>query len=293
MKQRCILKAPAKINLHLQVGKIRQDGFHDIKSLFVMVDLYDQISMSSLKTGNRCEINGSFDCAAEDNLIYRAWEIFSKTTGTQHGVIFDIKKNIPSCAGMGGGSSDAAFALSGLNSLFETGLTRGQLCSMGAGLGSDVPFFLSGPAAVVTGRGEYVNEIENPKILHFVIINPELRVSTADAYRWIDESENSEADFLENEQINRIYHSGIEHAADFCNDFTPVLIERYPAFGVAINDLKNAGAAYSNVTGSGSVVFGLFFSQKEAENACNALKSRYKFVRKIKSLDRIPYAILK
>jgi 4-diphosphocytidyl-2-C-methyl-D-erythritol kinase len=292
MKQRCILKAPAKINLHLQVGKTRQDGFHDIKSLFVMVDLYDQIIISSLKIGNRCEINGSFDCADEDNLIFKAWKIFCKSTGTKHGVVFDVRKRIPSKAGMGGGSSDAAFVLSGLNTMFKTGLTVNQLCSMGAELGSDVPFFLSGPAAVVSGRGENIVELDTARELHFVIINPELSVSTADAFRWIDQKAERPQVYLDDDSINRIYRGELNHFTDFQNDFTPVLAVKYPAYSRIIEDLKDEGAVYSNVTGSGSVVFGLFIGLKEAEKAVTALKSKYKFALRIKSLDRIPYAIL-
>ncbi|MBI9106922.1 MAG: 4-(cytidine 5'-diphospho)-2-C-methyl-D-erythritol kinase [Spirochaetales bacterium] len=292
MKQRCILKAPAKINLHLQIARIRQDGFHDIKSLFVMVDLYDQITISSLKTGNRCEINGSFDCAIEDNLIFRAWKIFCENTGTEHGVVFDIKKMIPSCAGMGGGSSDAACVLTGLNLLFETGFTVNQLCSMGEKLGSDIPFFLTGPAAVVKGRGEDVSEILNPRVLHFVVINPEIRVSTPEAYSWVDQSAEDETVFLDDEQMSRIYNADLEQFAGFQNDFAPVLAGRYPVFGRVIDELEAAGAVYSNVTGSGSVVFGLFTGRKSAGKAYETLKTKYKYVQKIKSLDRIPYAIL-
>lgn len=142
MKQRLILKVPAKLNLHLQVGETRPDGFHEIKSLFVMVDLYDQIIISSLKIGNRCEINGSFDCADEDNLIFKAWKLFCESTGLNRGAVFDVQKNIPSRAGMGGGSSDAAAVLAGLNKFFNAGLDVRQLCSLGVKLRSDVPFFI-------------------------------------------------------------------------------------------------------------------------------------------------------
>lgn len=152
--------------------------------------------------------------------------------------------------------------------------------------------FLSAPAAVVAGRGEHVERLQKPRELYFVILNPEYSVSTADAYRWLDEASGCRPAFISRDEIIRIYSGDLIDFDTFQNDFTPVLAGRYPVYSKAIEDLKNAGALYSNVTGSGSMVFGLFRGPEEAEIAFKSLKSKYNYAQKIKSLDRIPYAIL-
>ena len=291
MRKRCVLKAPAKLNLHLQIGSRRKDGFHDIKSLFVMVDLFDEIDASSLKTGNDCRINGDFNCAAADNLIYKAWREFCIASGQKHGVVFSVEKNIPSFAGLGGGSSDAAAALAMINLMSGTPFTTDELSVIGSKIGSDVPFFLNGPAAVISSRGEDIKNTE-ARILNFILVLPDINVSTADAYRWIDESKTKESVFLSFDEIIDIYKGDLKGFSKFKNDFTDVLVEKNNVFSKVIDDIYSAGAVFGNVTGSGSAVFGLFENEESTRNAEKKLQNRYKFVQKIKSLDRIPYAIL-
>lgn len=291
MKQ-CVLKAPAKLNLHLQVGGRCSDGFHEIKSLFIMVDLYDEISTRSLKTGNNCRITGSFNCDVENNLIYKAWDGFCQKAGRRFGVEFIVEKKIPSFAGLGGGSSDAAAALKSMNMLFNV-FSEVELAVIAAQTGSDVPFFLSFPAALIGGRGEQIKRLNNARELYFVLINPGVDISTADAYGWIDSCGYRDTVFLSDELISGVYNGSLSGYRMFINDFADVLEARFDIFSAMIDELYKSGAVYSNVTGSGSAVFGMFESLKEAETAENKLKNRYKFVQRIKSLDRIPYAILK
>ena len=291
MKKLCILKAPAKLNLHLQVGEKRQDGFHDINSLFVMVNLFDEISARSLKTGNDCRIIGDFNCPDADNLIYKAWVEFCREAGKSFAVEFNVEKNIPSFAGLGGGSSDAAAALKILNLLFETGFSNKQLEKIGSRLGSDIPFFFNGPAALIGGRGDVIKGIE-PRRNDFLLINPEVEISTADAYRWVDNSPGRKPRFLTEERMLEIYTGNTDDWCNFTNDFSPVLKERYNIFSDIEDSLSGAGAVYRSITGSGSAVFGLFRGALEVKEAEKTLQNEYKFVQKIKSLDRIPYAIL-
>ena len=291
MEKRYVLKAPAKINLHLQVGLKRADGFHDINSLFIMVDLFDEINAGSLKTGNDCRIKGNFNCTVEENLIYKAWSEFCRSAGECFGIEFLVSKNIPSGAGMGGGSSDAAAALKLMNLLFDTRYDDSRLADIGGRIGSDVPFFFDSPAALIGGRGESVNGIKAVG-LDLVAVHPGIGVSTGEAYRWVDELEEPRPDFISDERIIEIYNGNRDGYREFRNDFTGVLKQRYDVFGDIISDLEGEGAAYANVTGSGSAVFGLFESGAEAAKAEKNLQNRYKFVQKIKSLDRIPYAIL-
>ena len=257
-----------------------------------MVNLEDEIGARSLKTGNDCSITGSFNCSLENNLIYKAWKEYCNEAGTRFGMEFAVDKRIPSFAGLGGGSSDAAAALKAMNMFFNV-FSETELALIAARTGSDVPFFLSTPAAIVGGRGESTRPLHNERVLHFVLVNPEINISTAEAYGWIDGLENRNTDFLSDENISGIYNGGLSGYRAFSNDFSVVLKQRFDVFNVITDALYAAGAAYSNVTGSGSSVYGLFESIKDAETAENNLKNRYKFVQKIKSLDRIPYAILK
>ena len=286
------MKAPAKLNLHLQVGDRKRSGFHDIHSLFVMVDIYDEINLSSLKTSNDCKISGSFNCETKDNLIYKAWKAFCDETDTQPGVDFQVSKKIPVFAGMGGGSSDAAAALMGLNQLMGEPLSDKDLRRIGCSLGSDVPFFLGTPAVIAGGRGEVIHRNLTPRVLDFLVIYPEIKISTAEAYRWVDESASVRNAFADCDELSDIYEGELTGFNAYTNDFAEVLCGRFSEFNTVLKELNDCGAVFSNITGSGSAVFGLFENTKAAEEAEKKLKNSYKFVQKIKSLDRIPIAIL-
>ncbi|MDC7124232.1 MAG: 4-(cytidine 5'-diphospho)-2-C-methyl-D-erythritol kinase, partial [Spirochaetales bacterium] len=292
MNECFVMKAPAKINLHLQVGNKREDGFHDIMSLFQMVDLYDEMRLSSLKTDNDCRIIGNFNCRVEDNLIYKAWQYYCKACEQKIGVIFEVEKIIPSFAGMGGGSSDAATALIALNKMFGL-LTDKDLIRVAAKVGSDVPFFLSTTtAAIISGKGENVSSIKKPEKLPIVLVNPEIKISTPEAYKWIDESREDNVVLSTENELLEIYYGEKNGYKSFYNDFTPVLEKRNNIFSVIKNNLYETGALYSNVTGSGSTVFGIYSNEKDAEKAVNVLSKEINYVQKNNLLDISPNAIL-
>jgi len=188
LKRDLFIESPAKINIHLEIGRKRGDGFHNIESLFQMVSLYDDIHIRSLKDNDICSIEGSFNCSVSDNLIYKAVHIFRERTGIRNGLRISVKKRIPAGAGLGGGSSNAASVLTGLNMLFCTGLSNIAVAEMGQSIGSDIPFFCHSPAAVVSGRGDKVRKIRPRLDYYIVIIYPGISVNTSDAYRWYDES---------------------------------------------------------------------------------------------------------
>ena len=188
MRREITLSSPAKINLHLEIGESREDGFHDLLSLFQIVSLTDTITIRSLKDTNTCRINGDFSCSSDDNLICRAYSALRESVGFTDGIEVDVVKRIPEGAGLGGGSSNAAAALTGINELFALNLDAEFLAATGAGLGSDVPFFCRGPLAVVSGRGEHVSPCASPRRMPLVLVLPAFSVSTAKAYRWLDET---------------------------------------------------------------------------------------------------------
>ena len=145
--------APAKINLHLRVYGRRLDGFHGLRSVFQAISLADEIIVRSLKQPERIEIDGVFDCQPEKTTFYRAIVAFRETTDIRDGISVSVRKAIPAGGGLGGGSSDAASTLLALDGLFDTHLGSGELTGIGAGIGSDVPFFLHGGSGLGHRQG--------------------------------------------------------------------------------------------------------------------------------------------
>ena len=275
--------SPGKINLHLDIKTRRDDGFHGIVSLFHKIDLSDEICIRSLKDECNCRITGDFDCPPDRNLIIRAAELFREISGIRRGYEFRAVKHIPAGAGLGGGSGNAAAVLEALNRINGNPLERDTLFEAGARLGSDVPFFLGGPAALVTGRGEILEGLPALKNVHGVLIVPDLKISTPEAYRLFD-SEGRVDDRLGTEQVKNAYIQGGISSWPFFNSFSAVLYRHFPVLEKAESALKEQGAGFSSLSGSGSAVFGLFPSEKAAESAVRRLKNVYIRVWKIKLL---------
>ena len=182
------LRANAKVNLCLEVHHRRDDGFHEVSTRIARISLADEISITPSESGE-FEFTCSEPSIPSDNtnLVVRAAEVFSQRTGTDTPVQIHLEKHIPAGAGLGGGSSDAATTLVGLNNLFSTNLDLPTLQEMAASLGSDVPFFLDGTVADCCGRGERVSPVQFPFELPIVLLKPEFEVSSGWAYsKWQD-----------------------------------------------------------------------------------------------------------
>jgi 4-diphosphocytidyl-2-C-methyl-D-erythritol kinase len=176
--------SPAKINLHLRVGPRSADGFHPLLSWMCTVGLHDTIEMSAASNpGIQLKCDRPDVPVDETNLIVRA----GRTLGDQRGADVTLQKNVPMGGGLGGGSSNAAFALIGFNQIWNLNFSMNQLAEIGARLGSDVPFFLHGPSSVCAGRGERVMPIPKPAAKFAVLFFPKLSMSTAAVYRRFDE----------------------------------------------------------------------------------------------------------
>ena len=289
------LQSPAKVNLHLDIGGKRKDGFHELCSLFQIVSLSDTITVRSLKDSNKtCRIHGNFSCDPEDNLIHRAYCLMSKRYGITTSVEVQVDKHIPEGAGLGGGSSNAAAMLKCLRDLFSIPANDGELAALAAELGSDVPFFCVSPLALVRGRGEQIVPLENPRTLHLVLVLPDFSVSTAEAYKWLDEgrSANYQTGFCSRD-FAALYEKSPEQWP-FFNSFTPVLQEKYPVMGKVLNELRSGKALYADVSGSGSAVFGIFTDEAAAERAAKILKGKKNLnqVLTIETLAIFPDSIL-
>lgn len=185
------LSAPAKINLSLEVRGKRPDGFHDIETLMVPISLADTVTIERTE-----ETGVAFTCSdaslptGDDNLVVRAAKLFFERTKITHGARIHLEKRVPHGAGLGGGSSDAATTLNGLNALFRAGLDTPTLSAMAAELGSDIPFFVYRSAAICSGRGEIVKPVPFDYSLELLLIKPEFGVPTPWAYKmWKDSKE--------------------------------------------------------------------------------------------------------
>ena len=269
-----ILKAPAKINWFLRITGKRDDGYHNISSLFQCVDLYDDLSFT---VAEGLELISDLDIPIEENIVYRTACVLKKLTSSRKGAKITLNKNIPHGAGLGGGSSDAASALKGLNTIWKLGLTGTELSSIASEIGSDVPFFLKGPGALAEGRGERLRPMTVFPSVDLLIVKPDVSVSTAWAYSSYDASRKLTKKAIDIKLFIQAFHK-----QDFAflrglieNDLEKVVAERYPVVGDIKSELARTGAVISAMTGSGSAVFGVFENRKKAEEAAKAVQPHW------------------
>jgi len=306
------IEAPAKLNLHLKVGGRRPDGFHDIESLFLALAFGDTLYVEAVPpeaaTPPEISMNGPLALQlGGENIISRAISLFRERTGFNQGLKVTVEKRIPLGGGLGGGSSDAAAALLALNRLAADGglLSAAELAEMGASLGSDVPFFLCGafapaPAAWVTGRGERIQPLELPESLQklaFVLVNPGFPSDTAEAYRLFDKTHTEDTEIHGGHGGENLGFSDIlNHLKSPCtpcppclrempsfpffNDFLPVLAtsDKGAVYQRVIGELRELGAEFAGLSGSGSTCFGVFSGREQAEAARESLLKRWPFV---------------
>jgi len=279
------VSTPAKINLHLEILSRRADGYHEILSLFQAVSLFDEIRIRRGEDEGIIRISGDDGLLPRNNTISRAVDVFRRETGRREGLTIDIRKNIPMGAGLGGGSSDAAGVLLGLQSLFGDPLPPERLLALGAGIGSDVPFFLAGPAAVVEGRGEKVSEIAARDDYAIVALFQKQAVSTLEAYRWLDEGRSGRLRRHSRETLVGNYRSRVEGWA-MSNDFDPVVLPRFPQMALARDALAAAGALQPRLTGSGGTIIGVLPDEQAAVSCTGRLAGRQTAV--LRPLAKMP-----
>jgi 4-diphosphocytidyl-2-C-methyl-D-erythritol kinase len=265
------LKAPAKINLFLYVINRRPDGYHNIESLMQAVDLYDEVTLEKSDT---IEISCSDPSlpANEENLAFKA---AARLRDRYYfpGVRIGLLKNIPSGAGLGGGSSDAAFVLRGLIKLYGLRPAPEDLTEIAASVGSDVPFFLTRGQALIEGRGEVVKPVRLPLNYGIVIVTPPISISTAEVYGRAKLGLTSRAGNLL--LSKRIGISKLMRASsEFRNDLENIVISHYPDLAEVKRSLLGTGAFYCSMTGSGSSFFGLFAGGTEPVAEFDTLKER-------------------
>ena len=265
------LAAHAKINLWLRVFGRDTRGYHAIETLFQRISLADTLEIERTAGGVTLAAPEALG-PAKDNLVVRAAERFFRESGTRGGAAIRLEKRIPWAAGLGGGSSDAAATLSGLNALYGAPLPAADLMTLGAELGSDIPFFLSGaPLALGWGRGERLLSLPPLAPRPLLIVPPAAPVKTADAYAWIDQdralTEHTgefaavvpAATLGDWEEVRRRSH----------NDFESAVAGRLPAIGHWLDRLRETDALLVRLCGSGGAVVAIYETESERDSAAD------------------------
>jgi 4-diphosphocytidyl-2-C-methyl-D-erythritol kinase len=260
------IRAPAKINLFLQITGKRDDGYHELISFLCPISLYDTIFLNMNGSATRVICDHPDVPSNESNLAFQATAVFGKEfKKCNGGVEIKIEKKIPVGAGLGGGSSDAASVLLALNEYYHHPFSISQLMAMGLTLGADVPFFMINRPAIATGIGEYVMEFKgNLSPYPVLVIYPNFSISTAYVYKNFDLGLTNCKKKLKNALLKQ---HRFDISTQLYNDLEAVTASRYPFIRTAKKALTDNGAAGSLMSGSGSAVFGLFNDFKAAERA--------------------------
>jgi len=271
--KRLTIQAPAKINLILRVLSRRPDGYHEIDSLMAKVALFDTVAIEAAEAGITVDCPGHPDLCGPANLAYRAAERFLDHTGSRLGVKINIEKRIPLQSGLGGGSSDAAAVLSGMQQLAGQSLGKEELNTLATGLGADVPFFLTGGPCRCRGLGEIVEPVEKVDSFWVVLACAPFGFSTKEVYSRLKLALTKPAG--NDTQASPISAWGFELLASrLHNDLQTIGVEMQPVVMKVCDELLQAGAAGASMTGSGPTVFGLCRSEDEAEATLARVEKR-------------------
>lgn len=258
-----LLKAPAKINYRLDVLRRRPDGYHDLRMIMQRIDLCDDILITeSAEPGIRVSCGAAGVPEGPDNIVWRAADLLLRRAGRPVGLEIRITKRIPVAAGLGGGSSDGATVLMGVNELLGLGLSDRELMEIGVTLGADVPFFIFKKTALAEGIGERLTPLDQVPPAWLVLINPNVPVSTAWVYQNLRLTSEK---VLTN--IPLLYGSVAELCSVLANDLEEVTISRYPLIQEIKEKLLAAGASGALMSGSGPTVFGVFAGEDAARQA--------------------------
>ncbi|MBW1801004.1 MAG: 4-(cytidine 5'-diphospho)-2-C-methyl-D-erythritol kinase [Deltaproteobacteria bacterium] len=259
------IETPAKLNIILKVTGRRSDGYHDILSIMVPVDLVDHIEVTSQDSGNiRLKCEGYPVPEDKSNLVHRAAQSFLKAAGLKKHVSIGLKKHIPVSAGLGGGSSDAAATLLVLNDMSGRPLDLPALHRLAARLGADVPFFLYCRPAIATGIGEKLSVLEKWPRIWYVIVKPPISLATSWVYRHLKLELTSNPYMDINNYLRKDPKDLFQHLD---NDLEPVSTARFPIINRIKKHLIEAGAMGSIMSGSGPSVFGIFPTGEQAREA--------------------------
>lgn len=268
------LKAPAKINWFLYVINKRRDGYHNIYSLMQCVSLYDILKFEYC---DGIEIITNASIPYKENLVYKAVVLLKKFLSTERGVRITLQKNIPIGAGLGGGSSDAAYTIMGLNKLWRLNLSKRDLIQIAQEIGSDVPFFLNGKIAIVEGKGEKIKKLNFNKEILLILIKPDIKISTSWAYNQYDVIKKNRRLTKIDLDIKLFFQALEKEDFKFLNDliyneFIEIVFKEYPILKKLKNKMLEEGALLTGMSGSGPTLFGIYKNEDDAKKALRNIK---------------------
>ena len=259
------LKAPAKVNLFLEILGKRDNGYHEIETIMQEIDLADSLQFEETQEGVTLECNDKNIPANQDNLVCKAANLILEECGIRKGVIINLEKNIPVGAGLGGGSSDAATTLKALNSLWKVGLNNEELMGFAAKLGSDIPFFINGKTALCRGRGELITPVEVRNRMDYIILFPRVHISTETIYK------NLKIDLTKKRKdvsffLDALKYSEVAGISKLLfNRLEEIIFATYPDLLQVKSTLESFGFCGLSISGSGSAFFGLCNDRHQAE----------------------------
>lgn len=267
-----LIKAPAKINLALDVLHKRTDGYHEVEMIMTTIDLADRVELSLLNQ-DKIHIISHNRYVPDDqrNLAFQAAQLMKDRFQVKKGVLISIEKTIPVAAGLAGGSSDAAATLRGLNKLWDLGLTIDELADLGSEIGSDVSFCVYGGTALAKGRGEIITELPVPPTCWVILAKPFIGVSTAEVYRRLDVNGMNHPD------IRGMIEAIKEHdyqkvCKNVGNVLEEVTLNLYPEVAQIKEQMKRFGADAVLMSGSGPTVFGIVQHDSRMHRIYNGLR---------------------
>lgn len=243
--------APAKLNRFLHITGRREDGYHELQTVFQFLDHCDELDFEIIGEPDIMRVSEIHEIPQEDDLIVRAAKLLQEFAGITQGAKISIRKQIPMGGGVGGGSSDAATTLLALNHLWQAGVSREQLCELGLKLGADVPVFIHGQATFAEGVGEKFQPVELDQP-YFIVLRPDVSISTAKIFTHPELTRNTPPITI------RDFLAGAGH-----NDCEPLVRKLYPEVDKALNWLEEY--SHARLTGTGSCIFAAFSDKAEAE----------------------------
>ena len=276
---------PAKINLFLKLLGKRSDGYHKLESLFAFLDLFDELEVKK-NDEFKLEITGEFAefIDPQNNLFTKILNFFTNNFDITKNLHIKITKNIPVGAGLGGGSSNAASFMKALNEICSLNLSKTELQKISLNFGSDIAFFFEDTASIIKGRGELIENFSKFPAITILLINPKINLSTKEVFDKFDQNFSTE---ISNDDLQKT--DVLELIKNLPNDLTKPAISYAPIIGVILNEMKNAGAEISKMSGSGSTCFAIFNNETELEIAQKNLTKKFPnfLIRKTRILSNV------
>ncbi len=269
-------ECPAKVNLFLRVLAREADGYHGIETLFCRIGLADTLNVARTSSGISLAVTGADVGPVEQNLAWRAADAVLAATGRRFGVTMELTKRIPAGGGLGGGSSDAAATLLGVNQLANNAIPRAELLQMAYRLGADVPFFMmESSCALAWGHGQRMLRLPPPPPMPILLLLPDISVPTADAYGWIDEMRQSAGPRGSVALDLEVLHGWSDIARLGGNDFEAAVFGKFPGIRAGFEALVGTRPLLCRMSGSGSTLFAVYRNARDRDDAAMQLGTRY------------------